>query len=122
MISTVVVLPAPLGPSNPKQVPSVTLKLTPSTATTPGYRLTRFLASSAICIGIRPAKGVRLAEGGCRSQRESGRSLQPLRRERHQRGTSTNHGIQRHDDKCKQMCRTDGAGYGAAGAAGPGEH
>ncbi len=32
MISMVVVLPAPLGPSSPKQVPSGTAKETPSTA------------------------------------------------------------------------------------------
>src|SRR5579875_2242345 len=45
MISMVVVLPAPLGPRSPKQVPSGTAKETPSTAVTPGYCLTRWWAS-----------------------------------------------------------------------------
>ena len=53
IISTVVVLPAPLGPSSPKQMPSGTEKLTPSTAVTPGYSLTRLRASRAIGIGRR---------------------------------------------------------------------
>src|SRR5579863_1586140 len=41
MISMVVVLPAPLGPRRPKQVPSGTAKETPSTAVTERYCLTR---------------------------------------------------------------------------------
>ncbi len=36
MISMVVVLPAPLGPRSPKQMPSGTAKETPSTAVTAG--------------------------------------------------------------------------------------
>jgi len=36
MISMVVVLPAPFGPSSPKQIPGATLKEMPSTAVTPG--------------------------------------------------------------------------------------
>ena len=41
MISIVVVLPAPLGPSSPKQIPRGTEKLTPSTAFTLPYALWR---------------------------------------------------------------------------------
>src|SRR5258708_39590153 len=40
MISMVVVLPAPLGPSSPKQTPSGTLKEMPATAVVAGYCLT----------------------------------------------------------------------------------
>src|SRR5690348_3749137 len=45
MISIVVVLPAPLGPRSPKQVPSGTAKETPSTAVTEEYCLTRLWTS-----------------------------------------------------------------------------
>src|SRR6185437_16302581 len=45
MISIVVVLPAPLGPSSPKHVPSGTAKEMPSTAVTEGYCLTRLWTS-----------------------------------------------------------------------------
>ena len=48
MISMVVVLPAPLGPSSPKQVPSGTLKDTPSTAVVAGYSLTRSRTSRIV--------------------------------------------------------------------------
>ena len=41
MISMVVVLPAPFGPSSPKHTPSGTLKEMLSSAVTPGYCLTR---------------------------------------------------------------------------------
>ena len=47
IIRTVVVLPAPLGPSMPSTVPSGTLRLTPSTATVSPKCLTRFSASMA---------------------------------------------------------------------------
>src|SRR5262245_54730376 len=43
MISSVVVLPAPLGPSNPKISPSYTSKLTPFTAVSVSYCLTKSL-------------------------------------------------------------------------------
>ena len=45
---TVVVLPAPFGPSNPKTVPCSTSKLNPSRAITSPYFLTRLLAWIAI--------------------------------------------------------------------------
>src|ERR1700694_175891 len=46
---TVVVLPAPLGPSRPKTSPGATWKLIPSTATVGflGYRFTRFSTAAA---------------------------------------------------------------------------
>src|ERR671921_160944 len=44
---TVVVLPAPLGPSMPSTLPWGTTKLTPSTATLSPKRLTRSTASTA---------------------------------------------------------------------------
>ena len=46
MISTVVVLPAPFGPSSPKQMPGAIENDTPSTARTAGYCLTRSRTSS----------------------------------------------------------------------------
>ena len=46
-IRTVVVLPAPLGPSMPSTEPSGTTKLTPSTARLSPNRLTRSTASTA---------------------------------------------------------------------------
>ena len=49
IIRTVVVLPAPLGPSIPSTVPAGTLRLTPSTATVSPKCLTRFSASMAGC-------------------------------------------------------------------------
>src|ERR1700759_3819731 len=47
IIRTVVVLPAPLGPSSPSTVPGGTAKLTPLTAVLSPYRLTRSMASIA---------------------------------------------------------------------------
>ena len=47
-IRTSVVLPAPLGPSRPRTVPSGTTKLTPSTATVSPKCLTRSMASTAV--------------------------------------------------------------------------
>ena len=47
IIRTVVVLPAPLGPSIPSTVPRGTLKLTPSTATVSPKCLTSCSASMA---------------------------------------------------------------------------
>jgi hypothetical protein len=46
MLSTVVVLLAPLGPSKPKISPSATVKLTSSTATVAPYRLRRCVTST----------------------------------------------------------------------------
>ena len=40
IISSVVVLPAPLGPSSPKNSPGATVKVTPSTARTSPYVMT----------------------------------------------------------------------------------
>src|SRR5688572_7560695 len=51
IISTVVVLPAPFGPRSPKQTPLASSKLTPSTARTPGYCLTRSRTSMSAAIG-----------------------------------------------------------------------
>ena len=48
MISMVVVLPAPLGPSRPKQMPSGTLKDTPATAVVAGYCFTRSRTSRIV--------------------------------------------------------------------------
>src|SRR5205809_1597350 len=54
--STVVVLPAPLGPSRPKIVPAWTSKLTPSTARVSPYALcspaTRMTGSAAAAVGL----------------------------------------------------------------------
>ena len=47
IIRTVVVLPAPLGPSSPRTVPCGTEKLTPSTATLSSKCFTRLSASMA---------------------------------------------------------------------------
>jgi hypothetical protein len=47
IIRTVVVLPAPLGPSKPRTVPGGTAKLTWSTAVFSPKRLTRSIASIA---------------------------------------------------------------------------
>src|SRR4029453_13201011 len=51
IIRTVVVLPAPLGPSRPSTVPGGTAKLTPSTAGLSPNLLTRSIASIAGVIG-----------------------------------------------------------------------
>src|SRR5580765_6027268 len=50
MISIVVVLPAPFGPSRPKQMPSGTLKDTPATAVVAGYSFTRSRTSRIVGI------------------------------------------------------------------------
>ena len=60
----VVLFPAPLGPRKPKISPPSILKLTPSTAVTPGYSLTRFSAfkSSKECPNKSPYSEV-LSQG-----------------------------------------------------------
>ena len=50
----VVVLPAPLGPSNPTTSPRPIAKLTPSTAATPAYR---FVSRSTRIIAAPPGLG-----------------------------------------------------------------
>lgn len=54
MISMVVVLPAPFGPSRPKQIPSDTLNETPSTAVTEGYSLTSLRTSRMGSLTLQP--------------------------------------------------------------------
>ncbi len=63
MISMVVVLPAPLGPSRPKQLPSGTLKDTPATAVVAGYCLTSSRTSRMAALMARRDA----TEGGGRS-------------------------------------------------------
>ena len=60
MISIVVVLPAPLGPSRPKQMPSGTLNDTPSTAVVAGYCLTRSRTSrmGALTVGSATRRAI----------------------------------------------------------------
>ena len=59
MISIVVVLPAPLGPSSPKQMPSGTLKDTPATAVVAGYCLTRSRTSR---MGVLKRRSTQLSQ------------------------------------------------------------
>src|SRR4029077_100347 len=71
MISIVVVLPAPFGPSRPKQMPGGTLNETPATAVVPGYSFTRLRTSRrAVLKGSCCARAERracfLEEGGYR--------------------------------------------------------
>src|SRR5215831_16586552 len=54
MISTVVVLPAPLGPSSANTSPSATSKLIPRTASTRPYDLRRSSTSTALADAIGP--------------------------------------------------------------------
>src|SRR5688572_33349033 len=75
MISTVVVLPAPFGPSRPKHWPSAIEKETPSTARTPGYCFTSSRTSSTggIAVGMlydcaRDAEPVSAPAGAARSR------------------------------------------------------
>src|SRR5580700_10850863 len=56
MISTVVVLPAPLGPSSPKHTPSGTLNETPATAVVDGYC---FTSSRTSMIGVLIGRNAR---------------------------------------------------------------
>src|SRR5579863_1876549 len=56
MISTVVVLPAPLGPSMPKHTPSGTLNETPATAVVAGYC---FTSSRTSMIGVLIGRNAR---------------------------------------------------------------
>jgi topoisomerase IA-like protein len=52
--SMVVVLPAPFGPSRPKQLPAGMAKLSPSTALTPGKCLTRSTTSMMAAMACLP--------------------------------------------------------------------
>ena len=57
-IRTAVVLPAPLGPSNPQTVPGGTLRSTPASAVVAPYRLTRPSASIACDMQLILSYGV----------------------------------------------------------------
>src|SRR5712691_2876610 len=57
IISRVVVFPAPLGPSRPKNSPAPTSRQTPSAATVSPYRLRRSSAKTAVL--------ARVVGGGC---------------------------------------------------------
>ncbi len=59
MISIVVVLPAPFGPSSAVTWPGAAVKLTPATAVKPPYRLTRPSTSMALIAPVpgAPARG-----------------------------------------------------------------
>src|SRR5690349_23945625 len=64
MISIVVVLPAPFGPSRPKQMPVGTLKEMPATAVAAGYTLMRSRTSRMGVLTM--GWGVGLAAGQAR--------------------------------------------------------
>ncbi|SKZ55554.1 Uncharacterised protein [Mycobacteroides abscessus subsp. abscessus] len=64
IIRTIVVLPAPLGPSRPRTEPVGTLKLTSSTAVKSSKRLTRLVASTARSRTASGAVGRGPAEAG----------------------------------------------------------
>src|SRR5512135_2727403 len=96
-ISTVVVLPAPLGPSRPKHSPARTSRSRPATATTSLYRLTRpRQAMAGECIRQRKGADAETPRGGTERQ-ESGA-----------KGTDRATGARRQD--AKEETGTTGAG------------
>src|SRR4051812_8603636 len=71
-ISIVVVLPAPLGPSNPKHSPLATVRSSPSTATTSPYALRRPATRSAGTAVVLDVMGTNITPARARDSSDAG--------------------------------------------------